>query len=598
MADEPITPEAVEVLKEVLPETVRSAMENTNTPATLEQLFPGDDHIARALAEKGFVRDGNKSIGVIMSKDGEYVEALAATVSRTPDRSYDIVGDLSDFSITQTDDRDTKIQRLYRIYSNEGMVNNAINKTAALVSAHGSFYVQRARKGNTKIPNVEEELAAVLHYWVKNVNARALDSAVTGSRGLAAVINQATRMALIEGSWIGYSHEKNVDIASLKKTYLLPMFLQSMSSRYIIIPDGLVGTGLELFIWKPPRELIRKITNPTDKNLKKIYDDAFSKEVLSELKKDGQVVLEKERVYHVKHRGIDVEGFGESFIDPAMSDIAYKRTLQALDFVIVDSMINRLLIVKLGSDKPDSAYHNLEFAQKRLVLLESMFSTVDPSMTLLWAGPDIDVIDVGVHGKIAELDGRFEMAQERMIFSLGVPAALLSGDAQGQNWSGYEGYKETLREMQNNFAQMIVALGERIAVNNGFEGVELTFEFDRAVLADQTAAMDLALRTRKMGLSSIRKSISDLDGDFASERRNRLIERGYDPDSDNVPTDEDIFEAPRGLPGDTQGTDVDGNVTDPGGEPGRKPDSQREKLKPERDKEKKAPKPKTSGGDK
>lgn len=592
--DRPITPEDIEGMKEILPETAQTAY-SSQTPITLEELFPGDENLVRVLAEKGFVSDGSKQIGVVMDKDGEYVQAIAAKVSRTPDRSYDIVSDLSDFNLTQSDDKDTKIQLYYKIYHNEGIINNAINKTAALVSANGNFFVQRARQGKRKISNVEEELTGMLNYWVKNVNARAVDSAVTGSRGLSAVLNQATRMALVEGSWIGYSHDKKVDVPSLGNSYTLPMFFQSMSTRYVTIPDGLVGTGLEMFIWKPPRQLVNKITDPGDKNLKKVYDDAFSPEVLKGLKKDGEVLLDKERVYHVKHRGVDIEGFGESFIEPTMADLAYKRTLQALDFVIVDSMINRILIVKLGSDKPDSAYHNLEFAQKRLALLERMFDTVDPSMTLLWAGPDLEVLDVGAHNKIAELDGRYDIAHERIIYALGVPKALLTGESVGQAWAGYEGYKETLTEMQNNFAQMLVSMGERIARDNGYEGVELTFEFDNTVLADQAAAKDLALRVRAAGLSSIRKAISDLGGDFESERRNRLLEQGEDPDADTDITDDELFMAPLGMPGDTR-TDQDGNLVDPGreGTQGRPPDSQREKLKPERPKEEKAPKKKAT----
>jgi hypothetical protein len=590
MADDTITPNDLEKMKASLPKAVQKAAKE-NKPATLAQLFPENENMARALAEKGFISDGKRQIGVIMDPSGKYVEAIAAKVSRTPDRSYDIISDLSDFSLTQTDNRDQKMQLYYKIYHNEGIINNAINKTAALVSSKGTFFVQRARQGKRKIANVEDELTAVLNYWVKNVNARAVDSAVTGSRGLPGVLSQATRMALIEGSWIGYSHEKNVDIPSLGTSYQLPMFLQTMSTRYIVIPDGLVGTGLELFYWKPPRQFINKLTNPGDKDLKKVYDDAFSPEVVSSLKKDGQVLLEKERVFHVKHRGLDIEDFGESFIEPSLADLAYKRTLQALDFVIVDSLINRIIIIKLGSDDPESAYHNLEYAQKRLALLQRMFDTVDPSMTILWAGPDIDVLDVGVHGKVAELDGRYDIAHERLILALGVPRPLLTGDAQGQSWAGYEGYKQTLKELQDSFAQTLVAIGERIATNNGFEGVELTFEFDASVLADAAAAADLALRVRAQGLSSIRKAVSDLGGDFESERRNRLLEMGEDPDADTGLTDDEIFAAPLGMPGDTR-VDQDGNLKDPGRDPtqGRPPDSQREDLKPERDLEKKQPK--------
>lgn len=567
-----------------LPESTRNAMANMQGPVKLEQLFPNNASLVSALKEHGHATTKTGRIGTITDKDG-FVTAIAATVSRTPDTSYDTVSDFADYSITDSTDKDTKIQLFYKVYHREGMVNNAINRTAALVSSDGEFHVQRARQGNRKVPHVEDELTVLLNYWTKNVNARAIDSAVTGARGLPAIVNQATRQALIEGSWVGYGHEKTVDIATLNKSYILPMFLQSLTTRYLTIPPGLIGTGLERFLWKPPRTFISEITDPPNDAVKEAYEEAFSKEVIDALKKDGEVMLDKERVFHVKHRSVEFEGFGESMIEPALADISYKKTLQALDFVTVDAMINRIIIVKLGSDKPDSAYHNLEFAQKRLALLEEMFDTVDPNMTILWAGPDIDVLDIGAHGKIPDLDGRYDIAHERMLYSLGVPKSLLVGDGQGQTWAGYEGYKETLREVQNNFAQTFISMGERIAVNNGFDGVELSFEFDRTLLADQQANADLSIRSRKAGLASIRKTVADLGGDFESERRNRIIELGFEPDSDDVPTDEELFMAPRGLPGDTQ-TDIDGNVRDPGGDPGRPPNSQRENLNRERDPEK------------
>ena len=585
MSDKVITPKDLAEYKNTLPPEVTEAMRNINRPATLKELFPNNESLQAALKDKGFARTANGGqFGVITDKDG-YVTAIAARISRTPSKSYDLVSSISDFATTTSEDRASKIDLYTQIYHKEGLVNNAVNKTAALVSANGDFHVQRARKGNRKVANVEDELIAVLNYWKKNVNARGLDAAVTGARGLPAILNQATRQALIEGSWIGYSQEKNVDIPSLSKTYMLPMFLQTMSTKYIVMPEGLVGTGLELFYWKPPRNIINQITNPRDKNVKKVFEDAFNRETTTELKKDGQLLLEKERVYHVKHRGLETEAFGESFIEPAIADLAYKRALQALDYVIVESMINRILIIKVGSDDPTSDYHNLEFSQKRLSLLERMFDTVDPAMTILWAGPDISVIDVGVHGQLPELGTRYEYAQNRLIYSLGVPIPLLIGQAQGQAWAGYEGYKETLRELQNTFAQMLVAIGERIAAENGFEGVELGFEFERSILADQTAAADLSLRVRKAGLSSIRKSVSDLGGDFESERRNRRIERGLEPDGFGDVTDEELFAAPLGMPGDTR-VSPDGNVTDPGGDGGRPPNTQREDLQPERDVEK------------
>lgn len=587
-------PEAENLAAQLPAELAR--VRNSSRPLPLEELFPGEHnaHIRDSLRTNGVAQviGGKQSatfnIAASLNADG-CVTAVAAKISRTPSRSFDFVKDIKDFTEDTGTPRADKMPIFYRIYRQEGLINNAINKSAALVSSEGTYYVRRAKKGNRKLSTVQDELFVLLDFFVRNVNARGLDSAVTGARGLPAVIDQGSRQAFIEGSWVGYTHTSPVFIPSLNKKYNLPMFIQSMSSRYLSIPDALVGTGLERFYWAPPRETITKILDTRDPDLKKVIEQSFSKDVLAQLKKSGKVLLDPARVIHVKHRGTEIEPFGESFIEPTISDLAYKRSLQALDFVIIEALINRMLIVKVGDENPESDYHNLELAQIRLNLLKTLFDTTDPSITLLWAGHDLEVMDVGSHEALADLDGRYEIANTRVLNAMGVPEVLLNGkNAGGQVWAAYEGYRETLRSMQNSWAQAMVSIGEKIAEENGYEGVELDFRFNRAVLADQSANADLALRKWKAGLSSIRDAVAATGGDFEAERRNKLLERGLNPDDspEKLPTDEELFSPPLGMPGDTR-TDEDGQVVSPGDDPGRKPDSQTEKLSPERPPEKK-----------
>lgn len=584
MAYDGVTESDINSLLEELPREIRK-VKASSKPLPLDELFPGDANVKlrEALKAKGVGRLANGTeVGAMLNSDG-YVVAMAAKVPRTPTtKSFDFVSDIVDFS-ADTQVREDKIPVLYRIYRQEGIINNAINKTAAFVSAEGNFYVRRARSGNRKVSSVEEELSVLLDYWQRHVNSAGVEGPVTGARGVASIIDQGTRQALIEGSWIAYQHIQSTDVPVLGKSFELPMYLQTLSSRFITIPDDLVGTGLEQFYWEPPNDVVQRLVSTNDKDVKDILQQSFAPDVLQQLKKDGRVKLERDRVVHVKHRGVDTEPFGESFIEPIITDLAYKRSLQSLDFVIIEALINRILIVKVGSDNPDSDYHNIEFAQQRLNLLKTVFDTTDPSMTILWAGPDIDVIDVGVHESLADLDGRYNIAKERMMLSMGVPENLLAGGGNGgQQWAAYEGYRETLRSMQNSFAQSMISIGEKIAELNGYEGVELEYKFARNVLADQKANADLALRTHKQGLSSIRSTIEGLGGDYVSERRNRLLEKGLDPNDDI--NDEELFTPPYGLLGETR-VDEDGNVSDPGGDGGRPNNTQREDLGDERDPE-------------
>lgn len=586
-----VTAEDIEQLVAEAPDNIRKLREH-GKPLHVNELFT-TEHERQSIMKTGKTvsinsKGGSMEVGALVDKDG-YVMAMAAKVIRQPTASLEYVKNISDFSTNETDTREAKIPVWHRIYLKEGVINNAVNKTAAFVSAEGEFYIRRAKQGNRKTSKVKEELKIILDFWKRKVNSRNLDGAVTSAKGLSSLIDQATRQALIEGSWVGYLYDSAVDIPSLGKTYNLPIYVQSFSSQYIKIPDVLVGTDLEQFLWEPPRDFINKITNVRDARLKPIIQEAFPTEIITELKKNRNVLLDPARVWHVKHRGVNTEAFGESLVEPVVSDLAYKRALQALDFVTIDSLVNRVLIVKVGSDKPDSEYHNLEFAQQRLQVLKRLFDTVDPNMNLLWAGPDIDVVDVGAHNSIAELDGRWAVAHERIFMALGIPRTLLTGEAaQGQAWAGYEGYRETLRSLQNMFKETLETIGERIAEANGFEGTEISFEFNRTLLADQTASADLSLRSYQAGLSSLRRTVPALGGDFDTERRNMAIEKGLEPDSDNLPPDSELFTPPEGMPGATK-VGPDGNIKAPGGEPGRRPDSQRAPLSPERPSENKNP---------
>jgi hypothetical protein len=584
---DPLSDKEVKDMLDTAPEVVQ-AFKERNRPIKVEELFQGEGQsVIDSIKNKGsaMMSDINgraSNVSAMVDKEG-YVYSLATTVGRRPGKSMDFVRDIEDFQ-DDTEDRQQKVQMWWRIYETEGIINNSVNKTSSLVSSEGNFYVRRARQGNRKITNVEEELQVLLDYWKRHVNSRTEGGPITSARGLAAIVDQGTRQSLVEGSYVGYMNDINVTVPSLGGSYTLPMYIQSISTEFLEIPDILVGTGFEQFLWEPSSEVqdIILADEVDDDRLREIINRAFPPEIASELEEHGNIMLDPERVIHVKHRGVDTEPFGSSFIQPAISDLAYKRALQALDFVTIESIVNRVLIVKVGSDDPESDYHNLEFAQKRLLALRRLFSSVDPTMTVLWAGPDIDVVDVGVHGKLEQLDGRYEIAHERILYALGTPEALLTGKASGQVWPGYEGYRESLRAIQNSWQQSMVSVGERIAELNGFEGVEISFEFDRTLLADQNANANLALRAHRQGISSIRATVSALGKDFETEKRNRILELGLDPEGGNVPPDAQIFAPPLGMPGDTR-VDDEGNVVDPGGDPGRPDDAERGTVEPRTD---------------
>jgi len=61
-------------------------------------------------------------------------------------------------------------------------------------------------------------------------------------------------------------------------------------------------------------------------------------------------------------------------------------------------------------------------------MLQRLMQTVGPSATILWGGHDIDKVEISAHESILELDGRYKIAERRILMALGVPAVLLLGE--------------------------------------------------------------------------------------------------------------------------------------------------------------------------
>lgn len=505
---------------------------------TLDDLFKDRPHVLSELKSKSVVTlretgsNEDTVLGAHVDSAG-HVIAVAAALPRNPGKSDDYLRQVADLS-DQNTDRAQLIDLCHMVASREGLANNSVQKAAALIAVDGSFKVRSVKgKRGVKPDKVMEELAVVLQFFVENVNARGEDSVITGDRGIQAFMSQGVRLCLIEGDHIGRTQWAKVAIPALKGTkYSLPMNLHTFSVRNVEIPDDLLGTGVELIYWKPPASFINSLRNPKDKNVKKYLDKMMDSKIRNQLIKDGKVLLDPALLFHVKNRGTATSFHGQSMIEPALNEIAYKRALQALDIVTIENLINRLVIIKLGSDDPNSLYHSQEVTNGRMTLLASMMRRIGPSSTLLWPGPDLDIVEVGAHNKILETDQRYAQVEARIRAALGVPAALLSGDASGgktAGWTAVVGLAAQLSELANQYKQLMRTLGERIAEENGFEEVDLVWEFHQDLLANKEVNSAIALKAYLAGLISNETALEEMGKSFEAEeiRMAYELEKGY-----------------------------------------------------------------------
>jgi hypothetical protein len=524
-------------------EWVAAKADGAAPAATLEGLLPGQQWagMRAQLQRDGLAMyvdptSGLESVLIAdVTSDGRIL-GLAAAMPRNTGKSIDFIKEIADFqdtiTSTQTSRKDA-VQLFHKVYRAEGIVNNAINKMAALVASTGSFKVRsvKGQQGRSSGKNTEI-LQQLLDWWVDNVNARSDSGVITGDRGVTSFLNRGARLSMIEGDHFArhFWPKKKVDVPNVG-AFSLPMNLQTFSASTIETPD-LPGTNYEILYWVPPQSLVNLLRTPPDQNVKKLLDQIFPSDVKSALLKDGKVFLDPSLMLHVQHRGTGISTFGESAIEPVLSDIRYKRALDALEITTITNLINRMVIVKVGSDNKDSAYHTAEVSESRLLRLQRAMQKVGTSATILWPGPDIDVIEVSAHEGVLDLNDRFRIAERRILMALGVPAVLMigeGGDGKAVGYAAALAVAAQLKDIQNQYANALRGIAEAIAEENGFDGVDVVWEYHENLLDDKAAAAELILKVFQLGLADTQTAVEELgfEYDQIKDRQDKDVAAGY-----------------------------------------------------------------------
>lgn len=559
----------------------------------LSQLFAGDQYagIRQSIIDNGQYRSKKGKtlhVKVRATADGLDHEVMAlAAITRDPGRSDDFLTTVQDFQLNVRG-REQYVQQLWLIYKNSGVCNTATNKISAIISGEGRFKVRRAKKGKKR--DAVQQLEELLYQWTRRVNASGPTmngfaqepGVITGARGLKAINHQAVRQALVEGSWVGRAVWTPAVIEGLGN-FDLPMTIQTISTANLEPMKELAGEGLELFFWKPSSRLLQQIRNPTSKEIRTIIQKFIPKELLNPLKKDGKVLLDPALLMHVKHRSRDGEDFGESFIQPALPALAYEQALMRLDQVSIANLVNRIVVVMVGSADPKSPYSNTAVSQARAELMQQIFEDPGPSMCIVWSGNDVEVKEVGAHSSMVDLKDRFEVAYRMIKLSFGVGDALLSGtttDGKAAGWAAMLSNSAQLEELDNNLAQGWTTLGERIALENGFTDFDIIYQNPRQLMIDRTEERNQNRQDYVAGAMSIFRYLESQGIDPDAEFRRKAFEHGLDPD-DLATLWTDVFMPPQGMAGQGSGAPPGqggGNVAPPG----RTPNNQTSKTTPER----------------
>lgn len=544
----------------------------------LEDLFAGEQYagMRAQIVETGKFRLKNspKELHVQTRQvdDGRYEVLAVAAITRDPGKTQDALSTIADFSnlgVKPTVNLINKVRQYHQIYYNEGIINNAVNKVAALIGVGGRYKVKRAKKGKARKPI--ENLQVMLDYFATNVNNAPYDGVVTGERGLKSVVHNGVRMALIEGDWLARQQWSKVNLPEIG-AISLPMVLQTLSLQNLEPVLELSGLG-ELWWWRPDSQLMNLISGGSKiKEISDVLKKTIDSKMQAQLKKEQKVLLTPALLLHVKHRGLAVNPIGESIIEPAKLGIRFSRAVTAVDLVSMENVINRLTIVQVGSADPKSPYSKADVAAARASLMQSFFDDIAPSMVIVWQGDDVKVTDVGSSASVLDLNERYRIADQKIKTAVGIPDALLlgsMGDGAGQTWASIVGAAAQMQELANSFAAVLTTLGERIAMENGYEGVELVWEFDASLMADYKDTRTQNRADYLAGAVSLHSLISASGRDPDAEFFLRCQEKGLDPDS---ATWEQAFAPPQGLQGQGEGgVQGQGDGKDPGA--GRTPEA-------------------------
>jgi hypothetical protein len=537
----------------------------------LEDLFGGEENatLRHEIVSTGkyAARNGKKELRIQTraTDDGKHEIVALAALSRDPGKSSDYLETVADFSglgLKPTTNLSVKVKQYREIYRHEGIINNAVNKIAALIGVGGRYKVRHARRGKSR--KALDDLQMLLDYLTVNVNSASLSGVVTSERGMKSVIHSGVRHALVEGDWVARQQWTKVKLGTVGEVSL-PLTLQTISISNLEPVVELSGLG-ELWYWKPESSLMNLITNGSKvKEINDVIQDLVDNKMRAELKKNQKVLLTPALLLHVKHRGFATDPVGESIIESAKLGIRFSRSLTAVDLVSMENVINRLTIVQVGSADPKSPYSKADVAAARAALMQSFFEDISPSMVIVWQGDDVKVTDVGSSQSVLELNERYRIADQKIKMALGLPDALLigsMGDGSGATWASMVGAAAQMQELANSFASVLTTLGERVAMENGYDGVDLLWEFDASLMADYKDTRTQNRSDYVLGLASIHSMIAAAGRDPDAEFLMKCKERDLNPDTT---TFEEAFSPPQGLQGQAPGgIQGQGEGKDPG----------------------------------
>lgn len=446
----------------------------------------------------------------------------------------------------------------------EGAVNTSIEALVEIPTLGGWF-----------IYCENEELQKLLNYWAKNFGVIGDENAIeTGEENVQRpggielfTLNMLWTMyrdgdAVITEQW------DNVRVPEAgNKRRNLPVSYVEHDVSACEIPEAFYKMGKEIIIAEPDTRIQELLEGGGDTEIeKKIIEqipDSIKESYKDIDKYEGKVLLPPEFTTHFSRKSDNRTPWGIPYVVKAFPALAFKHRLRDLDNATIEGLIQRVWIIKVGHEDPDSPMHMPD--NDRVMLAIGMFKQLQTSNFAVWGGPDLETEEFSSSEKnILSLQDRYKSADDDIRVALGVPKILTTGEGSGssKDFSVYIKVLSQMERYQIMLKNWIDHKMRQIAEENGYKNEFPTFHWMMLKTQDTEKAKNIITKLWEDSLMGRRMALNYLGfpSSMVIRDQQREKEEGL---NDTIEPNMVPFTDQQGRPDDTPDGDGDGDDNKP-----------------------------------
>lgn len=249
---------------------------------------------------------------------------------------------------------------------------------------------------------------------------------------------------------------------------------------------------------------------PEFKRLSKL----LSEEAEGNERNDPRVVdLDQTKLYTMHYMKDDHEDWADPMLWPVMADIFYKNKLRQMDISVCESVINSVVIFKLGNLEkgyiPDKNVMS-EFSELLRTPTQSMNMVWNDAIAIEDSYPPVDRI-LGMQ--------KYESVDRDILRGIGIPDTLIGGATKGNFSTDFLGVRtllERLEEGREVVKRWLIKELDYLSKSLGLKGKPI-IRFGKMSLRDEKAEKQLILNLLDRNIVSIEAVLEAFGEDFELE---------------------------------------------------------------------------------